>query len=89
MRTRRPDQSGAERDGKKNEQEGGGRNWGLRYTWNQLEEGAKRADYCLDRSVGYFTDRPVLAVQKTCHQKLSLTSQGSSVMIVFGLRLSR
>lgn len=68
---------------------GGGRNRGLSYTWNQLEEAAKRADYCLDRSVGYFTDKPELAVQKTCHQKLSLASQGSSVMIVFGLRLSR
>lgn len=68
---------------------GGGRYIGLSYTWNQLEEAAKRADYCLDRSVGHFTDRPVLAVQKTCHQKMSLASQGSSVMIVFGLRVSR
>lgn len=68
---------------------GGGRSRRLSYTWNQLEEAAKRADYCLDRSVGYFTDKPVLAVQTTCHQKLSLASQGSSVMIVFGLRLSR
>lgn len=82
MRTRRP----GERDGKKKKSKGGGRS---SYTWNQLEEAAKRADYCLDRSVGYFTDKLVLAVQKTCHQKLSVASQSSSVMIVFRLRLSR
>ena len=68
---------------------GEGEAGGLSYTWNQLEEAAKRADYCLDRSVGYFTNKPVLAVQKTCHQELSLASQASSVMIVFGLGLSR
>lgn len=41
------------------------------HTWNQLEEAAKRADYCLDRFAGHFTNNPV---QKTRHQKLSLTS---------------
>ena len=93
MRTRRPDQS---REGwkkkKKRERESRGRvggGQGLSYTWNQLEEAAKRADYCLDRSVGHFTDKPELAARKTRHQKLSVASQGSSVMIVFGLRVSR
>ncbi len=67
MRKRRPEQ-----DGKK--EQGGGRKSGLSHTWNQLEEAAKRADYCLDRSVGSFNDKPELPVQKTRHQKLSLAS---------------
>lgn len=74
---------------KKREQGEVGGGQGLSYTWNQLEEAAKRADYCLDRSVGHFTDKPELAARKTRHQKLSVASQGSSVMIVFGLRVSR
>lgn len=69
---------------KKKKSMGGGRNRGLSYTWTRLEEAAKRAAYCRDRSVGYFSDKPELSVQKTCHQKLPSASQGSSVMIVFG-----
>lgn len=73
------------RDGKKKV----GGNRGLSYTWTRLEEAAKRAVYCCDRSVGYFSDQPELSAQKTCHQKLPWASQGSSVMIVFGLWVGR
>lgn len=38
-----------------------------------LKRLAKRADYCLDRSVGYSTDKPELSVQKNMTSEVVLS----------------